>query len=103
MAPILPVNLTIPPVTIPPIVAPGATAGTAGGSAFQSVLSDAISQVQNFSNNADASINNFLAGEGEELHQVAIKAQQASLSFDLFLQMRNKVIAAYQSVMSMQV
>jgi len=37
------------------------------------------------------------------LHQVAIKTQQAELSFDLFMQVRNKVISAYQEVMRMQV
>jgi flagellar hook-basal body complex protein FliE len=101
MAPILPVHLTIPTIAPPAYVA--SAAGTAAGSAFQSVLTDAISQVQNFSNTADASINGFLSGEGEELHQMAIKTQQASLSFDLFLQVRNKIVAAYQSVMNMQV
>ncbi len=98
MAPIIPVNLTIPA-----IAGPSSTAATTGGAAFRSVLTDAISQVQSFSNNADHSINSFLAGEGEELHQVAIKTQEASLSFDLFLQVRNKIVAAYQSVMNMQV
>jgi flagellar hook-basal body complex protein FliE len=99
MAPILPVNLRIPPIVAP---VPSAAA-TAGGSAFQSALTDAISQVETFGNNADASINSFLSGEGEELHDMALKIQQASLSFDLFLQVRSKIISAYQSVMSMQV
>ena|ERR1700722_2241121 len=98
MAPILPVNLTVPS-----IAAPAASAAEASGGAFQSVLNDTISQVEAFGNNADASINSFLSGEGEELHQTALKIQQASLSFDLFLQVRNKIISAYQSVMSMQV
>jgi flagellar hook-basal body complex protein FliE len=97
MAPILPVNLSLS-------LAPAASAaGTAGGSAFQSALTDAISQVEKFGDNADASINSFLSGEGEELHDMALKIQEASLSFDLFLQVRNKIISAYQSVMSMQV
>ena len=99
MAPILPVNLNVAP-----IVAPVASAaGTAGGTAFQSALTDAISQVEKFGTNADASINSFLSGEGEELHDMALKIQEASLSFDLFLQVRNKIVSAYQSVMSMQV
>jgi flagellar hook-basal body complex protein FliE len=102
MAPIIPVNLTIPAIA-PAAASAASAAGTAGGSAFQSVLTDAISQVQSFGNNADNSINSFLAGEGEELHQVAIKTQEASLSFDLFLQVRNKIVAAYQSVMNLQV
>jgi flagellar hook-basal body complex protein FliE len=99
MTPIVPVNLSIPRIVAP--VAP--STGTPGGSAFQSALTDAISQVETFANNADASINRFLSGEGEELHDMALKVQEASLSFDLFLQVRSKIISAYQSVMSMQV
>jgi flagellar hook-basal body complex protein FliE len=99
MAPILPVNLSIPP-----IVAPAAGASAAGtGGAFQSVLTDAISQVESITNNANASIQGLLSDDGEELHQKALKTQEANMSFNLFLQVRNKIIAAYTSVMNMQV
>ena len=98
-APIIPVNLTIPPVAAPPPV----TVAPSGGEAFQSVLQAAVSSVESFSRNAQSSINSFLNGEGEELHQVALKTQEADLSFDLFLQVRNKIISAYQEVMRMQV
>ena len=101
-APILPVNVNIP---LPSAVSPGASApGLADAvSAFQSVLNEAISSVESFGQDAQASIGRFLSGEGEELHQVAIKTQEAELTFDLFLQVRNKVISAYQEVMRMQV
>jgi flagellar hook-basal body complex protein FliE len=48
-------------------------------------------------------VNSFLSGEGEELHHVAIAAQQAELSFQLFMQVRNKIVTAYNQVMQMQV
>jgi flagellar hook-basal body complex protein FliE len=97
--PILPVHLAIP--VIPSV--PPAVASPTGGAAFQSVFSDAISSVQNYQQNAQTSINSFLSGEGEEIHQVALKTQQAELSFDLFMQVRNKLVSAYQEVMRMQV
>jgi len=97
--PILPVHLTLP--VIPAV--PPASAAPSGGAAFHSVFSEAISSVQNLNQNAQTSINSFLSGEGDELHQVAIKTQQAELSFDLFLQVRNKLVSAYQEVMRMQV
>jgi flagellar hook-basal body complex protein FliE len=59
--------------------------------------------VESFQNNAQASVDQFLSGEGVELHQVALAAKQAELSFDLFLQVRNKVVSAYEEVMRMQV
>jgi flagellar hook-basal body complex protein FliE len=74
-----------------------------GGEAFHTAFTDAIAKVEGFQQNADASINRFLSGEGEELHQVALAAKQADLSFDLFLQVRNKVVNAYEEVMRMQV
>ena len=53
--------------------------------------------------NAQATVDRFLSGEGEELHHVAMAAQKAELSFDLFMQVRNKVVSAYQEIMRMQV
>jgi flagellar hook-basal body complex protein FliE len=105
MAPILPPNLTAPPISSPSAIpGVGTIAGsTQGGAAFQSVFNDAVQTVENFGQNASASINSFLSGEGEELHDVALKTQAAELSFDLFLQVRNKIVSAYQEVMRMQV
>ncbi len=99
MAPIIPIQAPIAPVQTPASPA----VGTSGGTAFQSAFTDAIQQVESFGQNAKASINNFLSGEGEELHDVAIKTQEAEMSFDLFLQVRNKIVSAYQEVMRMQV
>lgn len=100
MAPIIPANLSIPSMPLLAGIAPGTSAG---GSAFQSVLSDAISKVESFQNDATSSVDKFLSGEGEELHKVALATQQADLSFQLFMQVRNKVVTAYNQVMQMQV
>ena len=80
-----------------------AAQSTPGGEAFHAAFTDAIAKVEGFQKNAEASVNRFLSGEGEELHQVALSAKQADLSFDLFLQVRNKVVNAYEEVMRMQV
>jgi flagellar hook-basal body complex protein FliE len=98
-APILPGQISIPPIAAPAV---GGTQSPSGG-AFQSAFADAVAKVESFQNNAQASVDRFLAGEGEELHHVAITAQQADLSFQLFMQVRNKIVAAYQQVMQMQV
>lgn len=99
MAPIVPVNLSIP---LPSATPAPAAAGATADSAFSSVFQEAVSKVENLGQNAQASIDRFLSGEGEELHQVALKTQEADLSFDLFLQARNKIVSAYQEVMRMQ-
>lgn len=102
MAPILPVHTTISPIQAPATSA-ASPAGTPGGAAFQSAFADAIQKVETFGQNATSSVNSFLSGEGDELHDVAIKTQEAEMSFDLFLQVRNKIVSAYQEVMRMQV
>lgn len=101
MAPILPVNASIPAIQSPS--AAGPAAGASGGAAFQSAFNDAINKVEQFGQNAATSVNTFLSGEGEELHDVALKTQEAELSFDLFMQVRNKIVSAYQEVMKMPV
>src|ERR1700734_706394 len=95
--------ITLPNITVPVIGNIGPLSSSSTGGAFQTVLTDAISKVETFQNNADKSVNNFLSGEGEELHHVALATQQADLSFQLFMQVRNKVVAAYNQVMQMQV
>jgi flagellar hook-basal body complex protein FliE len=95
-APILPVSLAAPAIPSPQ------PAGASGAGEFQSVFTDAVSKVESFQQNAQQSVERFLSGENEELHRVALAAQQADLSFQLFLQVRNKVVAAYQEIMRMQ-
>lgn len=92
------ISAIAPPVRIEPTgVAPST------GAAFHAVFAHAISKVESFQQSAHTSIDNFLSGEGEELHQVALATQKAELSFELFMQVRNKVVSAYQEVMRMQV
>lgn len=72
------------------------------GGGFQDVFASAIQSVESSGQAASASVEKFLSGEGGELHSTILATQKAELSFDLFLQMRNKVVSAYQEVMRMQ-
>ena len=97
-APIAPIH------TIPSIPLPGRVTGTPSQpGAFQSVLNESVQAVEQTRSSAQVSADRFLSGEGEELHHVAMAAQRAELSFDLFMQVRNKVVSAYQEIMRMQV
>ncbi len=96
-----PVTALRAPAALPSLPSGGST--PSAGSTFQSVLSDAIGQVEQFQQNSQTSIDKFLSGEDEEVHKVALATQQTELAFDLFLQVRNKVISAYQEVMRIQV
>ncbi len=74
----------------------------AGGAGFGKVLRDSMERVEGLRADAGQAIGRMLAGEGE-LHQVAVAAQEAELAFELFLQVRNKVVQAYQEIMRLQV
>ncbi len=101
-APILPVAPIVPPAVAPsPASVP--SAAPPGLGTFQEVFSNAIGSVEGASREASASVERFLAGEGEELHTAILATQRAELSFDLFLQIRNKVVSAYQEIMRMQI
>jgi flagellar hook-basal body complex protein FliE len=93
----------ITPITsapLPEAIRPAGQATSGGG--FQEVFSSAVQRVEGFSQNASASVERFLSGEGEELHTTILATQQAELAFELFLQARNKVVSAYQEIMRMQ-
>jgi flagellar hook-basal body complex protein FliE len=100
--------MSIPPIPptgpLPPLPDLASAAGTAAssGASFGSLLAGAIGRVDQVQQNAQASIGKFLSGGDEEVHKVALATQEAALSFDLFLQVRNKVVSAYQEVMRMQ-
>ena len=92
---------SIRPISMPEPVQPAGNTASPGG--FQSVLESMIGQSEQSRAAAQSSVNNFLAGGNEELHSVVLASQRAELEFDLFLQVRNKVVSAYQEIMRMQV
>ncbi len=94
--PILPIS----PGSIVSAVEPAGAASAPG--AFRDVFSSAVQQVDALGKSASASVERFLSGDGEELHTAIMATNRAELSFDLFLQTRNKVVSAYQEVMKMQ-
>lgn len=75
---------------------------SAESGAFGAMFAEAVARVNAYQDNAGTAVSRFLTGEDEEVHKVAMMAQQADLSFDLFLQVKNKVVQAYQEVMRMQ-
>jgi flagellar hook-basal body complex protein FliE len=95
-APILPISAPILPGSIRPVGEPSA------GNGFQDVFASAIGQVESMGQDASASVQRFLAGDGEDLHTTVLATQRAELAFEMFQQVRNKVVSAYQEIMRMQ-
>src|SRR5208283_2418356 len=98
-------SLPISPISAVPLpdIRPAVSGGSAGGAGeFQTLLANAIGGVERLRGNATQTVERFLAGEGEEVHTVALATERAELAFETFLQVRNKVVSAYQSIMQMQ-
>lgn len=95
----------ISPITFPkqielPSLQPAATSP---GGGFQNVLQSAIQQVESSRATADQAAQNFVSGTGGELHTTILATQTAELQFEMFMQVRNKVVSAYEEIMRMQV
>ena len=85
------------PIT-PPSAAPvGGTSSTS----FVDALKSAVDHVEISGKAAAKSVEAFLHGETEDIHTVGLANQRAELEFDMLLQVRNKVVQAYQEIMRM--
>ena len=90
-------------IAVPQAASVGTSSAAGGTGAFQSLLEGMIGNVEQSQTQAQQAAQNFLSGGDEELHSVALAAQRADLQFNLFLQVRNKAVSAYQEIMRMQV
>ena len=78
------------------------SAGPVGGGTFANSLAGAIGDVEQSQQNAQTAAAGLLAGGSGDVHNVALTAQRAELSLELFQQMRNKIVQAYQEIMKLQ-
>ncbi len=97
--------LPVAPLFSPGIsgVSPASQGDAANGAEFRSILQTAIQKVETSSVNATNQMEQFMTGESSDLHNVALATQKAALDFEMFLQVRNKVVSAYQEVMRLQI
>ena len=72
-------------------------------SSFGRVLQQSIDQVNRLQLEADTSINDLATGKKTDIHQTMIAVEKASVSFELLMQIRNKVLTAYDKLMRTQV
>ena len=70
---------------------------------FARVLTNAINNVDETMKASDQQVQQFIAGESDNIHDVMISMQKAQLSFDLMVEVRNKAIETYQEISRMQI
>ena len=70
----------------------------AGNSDFLDTLHAAVDQVTQLQSQADTQVASMLSGNGQDVHSAMIAVEKANLTFELMVQVRNKIISAYQEV-----
>lgn len=81
-------------VSVPVLRAPA-------GASFGDTLASALSQVSDANDRSREYVQAFLRGEPVELHQVMAASEESGLAVDLLIQVRNKVLDAYKTIMTM--
>lgn len=104
--------MRINPISVTPAKLPDLTPaskasskeGVAGGpESFGATLKDAAREVNGLQIQADKLAQKMATGDIEDVHQAMIAMQKASLAMQFTVQVRNKIIDAYQEIMRTQI
>ncbi len=92
---------SLQPVSAPQLApAAGALDGKAG---FGDLVTQGLTQVNQQLMTNQTDLQQLAVGDVQNLHQIMIRMEESRLSFQLVMQVRNRVLEAYQDVMKMQV
>jgi flagellar hook-basal body complex protein FliE len=107
MSAVVPVSPIAPEILgdLPPISGvPGATLpGVSAPGGFGELFNQGLAQVNASLMASQIDMQRLAAGDVQNLHQVMIRLEESKLSFQLMLQVRNRLLEAYQDVMKMQI
>lgn len=98
--------MSIDPITLAasiPELRAGASVATGTQPGFADWLTQQLSETNAQIVKADDGVRRLALGEADNLHQVMINLEKAKLSFELVVQVRNKILDAYQDLMRMQI
>jgi flagellar hook-basal body complex protein FliE len=82
---------------------PAASGPVGVASTFSNALTSAVGNLAGLQANADQAVTGVALNQGVDIHQAMIAMEQASLGMHLAVQVRDKAVEAYQSLMNMQV
>lgn len=92
-----------PPGVNPAVLNPGAQVSSAGKPGFTDMVRNAVSEVNQVQMHSRELQTAYERGEPIPLHEVVLGMQQSSLAFEATLQVRNKVLKAYEDILNMPV
>lgn len=77
-------------------------AGSSAESEFLDTLRSAMDQVGQLQSEADGKVAQLVNGNGQDVHSAMIAVEKASLAFEMMVQVRNRIVQAYQQVSGIQ-
>lgn len=84
----------------PSLTPASSSTGKPGG--FASSLASAIEQVEQLHSEAQTDAADMMRNGGQDLHNVMIAVEKADIAFQLMMQVRNKIVNAYQEISRLQ-
>jgi len=95
--------LPLPPS--PPALGSGgaSSAGNVGESSFQDLMMQSLREVNGMQQDAQKAVEQLATGEDVNMAEVMTAVQKADMSFRLMLQMRNKLVQAYQEIRDIRI
>jgi flagellar hook-basal body complex protein FliE len=95
--------VSFPPPWTAPDITPAATGEMgASGDGFLKVLDETLQQVDSLQSSANQKVADMLQGRGVDVHSAMIAVEKADVAFQLMIQVRNKIVAAYEEISKMQ-
>jgi len=79
----------------------GTTSTSAGGTEFVQTLEETMQKVEALQTEAEKQVEGMVSGKGVDIHSAMIAVEKADLSFQLMMQVRNKIVDAYQQISQM--
>ncbi|MDA8138521.1 MAG: flagellar hook-basal body complex protein FliE [Desulfobacteraceae bacterium] len=81
---------------------PEMEAAEAKNGTFGQWLTKSLGEVDRLQDEADSASQKLITGQSQDIHGTMISLQKASIAFELAMEIRNKVVAAYEEIKRMQ-
>lgn len=82
---------------------PASPSGKTGGPSFAESMKELFYSVNDKAAEADTKVTSVITGETDDLHTAMIALEEANVSFQLMLEVRNKMLEAYQEINRMNI
>lgn len=80
-----------------------AEAPAATGGSFGQLVTDGLSKINDQLISSQVDLQKLAVGDAQNLHQIMINLEESRVSFQLMMQVRNRLLEAYQDVMKMPI